>query len=782
MSKSLYLIIFLLACLNTSATTTLDTLATDSLSSCIVDENQEALPFAIIFITNQDGKIVNNITADQNGCFKIAKKDLQAYTATARFTGYQFQELTLPLPSIIQLQPDANTLQEVVVKGKRSVYIVSKGVYEIDVAQSGLQNVPEVGDILAFLPGMMPVGNGMVVPLYGGIPVYVLNGVEQKNFERIKALRPEHIKSVSVNYYPSAKYSSQYGCVISVTTNRPLKDYFSAQARHFSYLFGRKYADEEVLNLTVAKKKWENYFSYTFSLSQSKNKATNQFDILDAQGETMRSAVSFNRRTPKSTGHYLKESFTYTPNEKWRITFQGDLSATREKPITAGEEEYREEGQPTILSSTHQDTKSKTLPANADVKIDYQIDDKSQLSVTGGYLYAKSKSDAEKLTNDVERSWINGENKYNAFSAKVEYDYTATNGLSINTGFQGSFIRNKGYSNYIYAAQAAPLYMTTSDYQDDDYSLYAGVNKVWGKFFLSTSVRGCLVRSKYVETDASEVTHSYFKLVPRINMQWDITPKWKLLGAVLANNYKPSFRDLLPLTHYLNPYFYQQGNPEIKSTDTYTLSFGAMWQNRFLLQARFCHTRNSALWTPHESTELNGAIVNSPVNFDYNYWAFAVGYSKKLGIYRLSYDADLQYTPTKISYLGGHAPRNPKITLSMLNQFDITPKTLLSINFAYTSKNGYVGVVEAEKFNLSCWVRQCFFKDNRMWVELQVLDLLHKANSKKSVMMNNIKTVSIPDMDSRYVVLTLVYTFNGFKDTFRRVNANAENQGRLDLK
>ena len=37
-------------------------------------------------------------------------------------------------------------------------------------------------------------------------------------------------------------------------------------------------------------------------------------------------------------------------------------------------------------------------------------------------------------------------------------------------------------------------------------------------------------------------------------------------------------------------------------------------------------------------------------------------------------------------------------------------------------------------------------------------------------------------MDSRYVVLTLVYTFNGFKDTFRRVNANEENQGRLDLK
>lgn len=781
MPKFLYLILSLLASINVLATTTLDTLATDSLSSCIVDENQETLPFATIFITDQDGKLVNNITADQNGCFKIAEKDLQDYSVTARFTGYQLRVLTLPLPPVIQLQPEANTLQEVVVKGKRSVMKVSQGVYEIDVAQSGLQNVPEVGDILAFLPGMMPVGNGMVVPLYGGIPVYVLNGVEQKSFDRIKALRPEHIKSVSVNYYPSAKYSSQYGCVISVTTNRPLNDYISAQARHFSY-FGRDYSDAEALNLSVAKQKWENYFSYNFNLTQSENKATNQFDILDPKGDVVRSAVSMNRETPVTIGHFFKESFTYTPNEKWRFTFQGDLSATREKPVTAGEEEYREQGQPTILSSTHQDEKGKTLSANADVKIDYQIDDKSQLSMTGGYLYAKSKSDSEKLTNDAQRSWINGENKYNAFSAKVEYDYTATNGLSISTGFQGAFIRNKGYSNYIYETQAAPLYMTTSDYRDDDYSLYAGVNKVWGKFFLGTSVRGSLVRSKYVETDAREVTHSYFKLVPRINLQWDITPKWKLLGAVLINNFKPTFRDLLPLTHYLNPYFYQQGNPEIKSTDTYTLSLGAMWKNSFLLQARFCHTRNAALWTPHESAELNGAIVNSPVNSNLNYWRFSASYSEKLGFYRFSYDADLQYTPTKISYMGGHAPRNPKFTLSLVNQFDITPKTLLSVNFAYTSKNGYVGVVEEAKYNLSCWVRQCFFKDNRMWVELQARDLLHKAYPKKSVMMNNIKTVSVPDMNSRYVVLTLVYTFNGFKDTFRRVNANEENQGRLDLK
>ena len=782
MSKHIFfIIIFLLVSFKILAETKSDTVSADSVSCTVVDENQEPLPYVIILMADTGGKVVKSITTDHDGVFKIAESDFQAYSVAVRFAGYKYQKLTAPLPSVIQLEPEANALKEVVVKGKKSVVKVSEGVFEIDVAQSGLQNQPEISDILAFLPGLVRVGNGMVASVISGNPLYILNGVEQRSYDRIRALRPDQVKSVSVNYYPPAKYSSQYGCVISIITNKQLNDYFSAQMIHASYIFGRDYGQDDMLNISVSKKKWDNFLVYNFSLPHSKNKATNQYDILNPQGEMVRSAISFNSENPLGSSHSVTESFTYRPNEKWTLTLQGDLSATNDKANGSVEEEYREQGQSPLHSSSEQKEDGNTLSANADLKVDYQIDDQQQISVTGGYLYAKSKSNTEKLTSGGQSSWIEGKNDYQAFSAKVEYNYNTSNGLSLNAGFQGSFIRNKGHSNYIYEDQSTPLYKTTSDYQDDDFSFFAGANKIWGKFFLSTSVRGSLVRSKYAQTDASDVTHSYFKFSPRVMVQWDLTSSFKLLGAVLTRNTKPTFRDLLPLTHYLNPYFYQQGNPSLKSCDTYTFSLGAMWWNRLLLQARFCHVDNAALWKVRESPELNGAVLNSPVNFDFNYWLFNAGYSERIGIFRFSYNVAFQYNLAKVDYLDSHAPRHPKTTVNLVNQFDITPKTLLSIDLAYTSKVGELGVVEEPKYGLSCWMRQCFFKDNRLMVTLQAKDLLHKSYSKKSILMGNIKTQSTPNMDSRYLILSVVYTFNGFKNTLRRENANQENQGRLDL-
>lgn len=75
--------------------------------------------------------------------------------------------------------------------------------------------------------------------------------------------------------------------------------------------------------------------------------------------------------------------------------------------------------------------------------------DKQQLSVSGGYFYAKAKSEIDLVSNSKNRSRINGKNDYNAFNTKIEYDYNSKKGFSLNVGFQGNSILNKGYSNYI---------------------------------------------------------------------------------------------------------------------------------------------------------------------------------------------------------------------------------------------------------------------------------------------------------------------------------------------
>ena len=206
-----------------------------------------------------------------------------------------------------------------------------------------------------------------------------------------------------------------------------------------------------------------------------------------------------------------------------------------------------------------------------------------------------------------------------------------------------------------------------------------------------------------------------------------------------------------------------------------------VWKNKFVLQGRYIHDANAVLWKFTESPELNGALLNSPINVDYNTWLFNASYSDKFGIYRFAYNASFRYIPTKIKYLDTYAPRNSNITFTMVNQFDITKQMMASIDLSYSSKNGFLGVLESPKYGLSFWIRQNFFKDNRLQIILRGNDLLHKSISKTNVFIDNIKVQTTPDFDSRFLLLTVKYTFNGFKDTFRRLNTNEGNQKRLNL-
>lgn len=111
-----------------------------------------------------------------------------------------------------------------------------------------------------------------------------------------------------------------------------------------------------------------------------------------------------------------------------------------------------------------------------------------------------------------------------------------------------------------------------------------------------------------------------------------------------------------------------------------------VWKNKFVLQGRYIHDANAVLWKFTENSELNGALLNSPVNVDYNTWLFNASYSDKFGIYRFAYNASFRYIPTKIKFLDTYAHRNPNIAFTLVNQFDITKQMIASIDLSYSSK------------------------------------------------------------------------------------------------
>lgn len=82
--------------------------------------------------------------------FNISKEGTDGKFIAVRFMGYKQARVSIPLPTVIQLEPNSNTLQEVIVKEKRAVYKVSEGTFEIDVSKSELKNYPKLQMFLLF--------------------------------------------------------------------------------------------------------------------------------------------------------------------------------------------------------------------------------------------------------------------------------------------------------------------------------------------------------------------------------------------------------------------------------------------------------------------------------------------------------------------------------------------------------------------------------------------------------------------------------------------------------
>jgi hypothetical protein len=229
----------------------------------------------------------------------------------------------------------------------------------------------------------------------------------------------------------------------------------------------------------------------------------------------------------------------------------------------------------------------------------------------------------------------------------------------------------------------------------------------------------------------------------------------------------------------MNSYLFEQGNAELKQSDIYTSSLAAVINSKFVVQTFFIRKINAVTWSFKDSDISDKALVNKSSNINYNIWQTNFSYSDAISFYRFSYNAMAQYIPTKIRFLDGNASRKPLFQVSTVNQFVISPKTLVSLNLGFTSATDYLGLKQCAIFDCSFWIRQSFFKENRLQLILKAEDLFHKTTPEVCNNVDYVQSRIVPNIESRYVGLTIRYNFNSFKNKFMRKNTNIDVEQRL---
>ena len=130
----------------------------------------------------------------------------------------------------IYMEPDANMLDEVVVKGHRPVHKLGKEGLITTVDGSILSQLGTAEDVLRNVPGVLNK-EGAIEVFGKGKPLIYINGRLMRDASELNELKSQDIVSVEVITNPGAKYNASVQSVIRIKTRKPLGEGWGGHLR-----------------------------------------------------------------------------------------------------------------------------------------------------------------------------------------------------------------------------------------------------------------------------------------------------------------------------------------------------------------------------------------------------------------------------------------------------------------------------------------------------------------------------------------------------------------------
>ncbi|MBO4820650.1 MAG: carboxypeptidase-like regulatory domain-containing protein, partial [Prevotella sp.] len=199
-----------------------------SISGRVIDEQSQPMPFVNIVLVNRtDSAFVAGAVTKDDGTFSICT-DKQEGLLKVSSVGYIIRYIDARQGNVgdIQMQPDTQTLGEVVVKGSRPQYQMGNEGLVTNVENTLLSQLGTASDVLKHVPGIIAKDNQYEV--FGkGTPLIYINGQKMRNYKELEQLKSTDIKSIELITNPGAKYDATIGAIVKIKTVRKAGDGFS---------------------------------------------------------------------------------------------------------------------------------------------------------------------------------------------------------------------------------------------------------------------------------------------------------------------------------------------------------------------------------------------------------------------------------------------------------------------------------------------------------------------------------------------------------------------------
>lgn len=743
------------------AFTTTGVAAQGNITGRVIDEQSQPIPFVNVVLLNRaDSAFIMGTVTKDDGTFTI-ETDRNDELLKVSSVGYQPQYIQARQGNVgdIQMQPDNQTLGEVVVKGYRPIIKQEHEKTIFDIKHMPKVEALKAMDVMKFAPGVVVTANGGIYVAGKDAAVFVndrrLSGDELTTY--LNSLKASDIERIEVMQNHAGAYdASIQGGVVNIVTKRTMMGFIGSADLYAATPRSGYYELTPTANIFFGTDKWNVYGTYTYTQGRSKqyNETTNDYLY---NGTRHYSEGDFFGHTKEHT-YRLGAVYNLTPRHSLGLEMNGISTA----PVTDNSENttaYSVGGQ-TYYGISWQTYKSYSDFYNIVGSYRWDIDSrKSFLRFLINYNNKNSKSD-----NGLETTYANTSDYNiresditlsdgNNISSTLDFRKNFADGWSIRAG--GKLLASDRNSLFTGNDNLHGTSSTTVwNYQENIYGGYLGSSKELGGWYLYGSLRIENTDIKGEANGGSKTTKNYTDWFPYLYASYSTSGKYNYSLSYTRTIYRPMFSLMNGYVNRISDVLYDKGNPDLQAELTDVLDFTVS------------HDRHSASlkyrYKPKAITELFEVVDGITYHTNVNYGTIS---SATLNY---SYSGNLFAWWQTNFYLAGSYTRIPKsynkkelfgLLVSWNNRMTWQEVGSLSMGFFYTSPTINGNSYQKGYASLDLSVERSFC-NNALNLQVGVDDLL---NGSKVRVTNKVPTLNYSvylKNQTRQVWCRLTYNFS----------------------
>ena len=749
-----------------------------SISGRVIDEQAQPVPFVNVVLVNRaDSSFVAGAVTKDDGTFSIATERNDGLLKVSS-VGYIIRYIDARQGNVgnIQMQPDTQTLGEVVVKGERPQYKMTTGGMTVDIQNSLLKDVGTADDVLSMLPQVQG-SDGNFTVFAKGTPEIYINNKKVQNARELKQLKSTDIKSVDVITSPGAKYNAEVGAVIRIKTKKHQGDDISVEA------YSQVVYNEKWTNYDDAMVKYRTGGLEVFGVGVFQNGNHSEDNTLTTDTHANGNLIHISQYAPNSfwyTNLSGKVGGNYDLNDSTSLGMTYELSGS---PYESGDAHTTQ----TILRNGKQEgtinqymsRKDKDGPSHeANV---YFVGKLGRLGIdfNGSYLWNKSSIDmlSQERSDDLPDRDVttHSERRSHMLAGKLVLTYPVWRG-ELSAGTEMTHSNSHGIYNNVEQIVRS----SDDEIKESNMAGFAEYHLRLDNWSIGAGLRYEAVTSDYYSFGQyqTEPSRKYHDLFPNFSVGWQKN-KWGIQLSYNKRISRPSYNQLNSNIQYDNRYQYEGGNPLLRPTikQNVELFTTYSWLN---FTAGYSHNKDVRLSFGSLYQEGTEITIWTNCNFDKHESFYAsLTASPKFGFYSptltLSYFQQQFDTQT---YGNVVSLDKPQFEVNFRNWFTIgkTAKAMLYLH--YTTSYDYGFTHNAHEFNVNARMQKSFL-DGSLIVSLFANDIFRNLRNRWTGYYPVTTMGKDAYVYTQSIGLSLSYDFNTTRSKYKGTGAGNDEKNRL---